>query len=149
MPRGSAPGERRGGRGKGAVNKPKAERNRDAVTDLAHVASLVPNLTFDQAMNLRAIDVMRTAQAMYAMAGEWAKASAWAKEIAPYETAKLAPKPEEAATETDEERAYRAQLAHPVESPVPRTQIAEVYAHAGALVNSSRIRVAARKWPRA
>ena len=39
---------------------------------------------------------------------------------------------------TDEERAYRAQLAHPVEDPVPRTQIAEVYAHAGALVNNMR-----------
>jgi len=39
---------------------------------------------------------------------------------------------------TDEERAYRAALAHPVADPVPRTQIAEVYARAGALVNNMR-----------
>jgi glycosyltransferase involved in cell wall biosynthesis len=39
---------------------------------------------------------------------------------------------------TDEERAYRAALAHPVEDPVPRTQITEVYARAGALVNNMR-----------
>ena len=62
-------------------------------------------------MNLRAIDVMRTVQAMYVIGGEWAKAASWAKEIAPYETAKLAAKPEEAPTETDEERAYRLRSA--------------------------------------
>lgn len=39
---------------------------------------------------------------------------------------------------TDEERAYRASLGHHVEDPVPRTQIAEVYARAGALVNNMR-----------
>lgn len=39
---------------------------------------------------------------------------------------------------TDEERAYRARLAHPVEEPVPRTEIAGVYARAGALVNNMR-----------
>jgi glycosyltransferase involved in cell wall biosynthesis len=39
---------------------------------------------------------------------------------------------------TDEERAYRAALAHRVEEPVPRTQISEVYARAGALVNNMR-----------
>jgi glycosyltransferase involved in cell wall biosynthesis len=39
---------------------------------------------------------------------------------------------------TDEERAYRAELQHHVEDPVPRSQIADVYARAGALVNNMR-----------
>jgi glycosyltransferase involved in cell wall biosynthesis len=39
---------------------------------------------------------------------------------------------------TDEERAYRAALGHPVEDPVPRTEIATVYARAGALVSNMR-----------
>ncbi|HEV8462305.1 MAG TPA: glycosyltransferase, partial [Gaiellaceae bacterium] len=39
---------------------------------------------------------------------------------------------------TDEERAYRDRLGHPVEPPVPRTEIGAVYARAGALVNNMR-----------
>jgi glycosyltransferase involved in cell wall biosynthesis len=39
---------------------------------------------------------------------------------------------------TEEERAYRAALGHHVEDPVPRSQIADVYARAGALVNNMR-----------
>lgn len=39
---------------------------------------------------------------------------------------------------TEEERAYRDSLGVAIELPVPRTEIASVYAHSGALVNNMR-----------
>lgn len=112
MPAGSAPGERRGGRQKGGRNKATVEREHERAEALAHATARVMEGTDVSAVrSMRAVDVMRTAMRIHADAGNWDKASAWAKEIAPYETAKLAPKPEEAAAETDEERAYRMRSA--------------------------------------
>lgn len=112
MPAGSAPGEHRGGRGKGTRNKATIEREHERAAALAHAtAQVTEGIDLSAVRSMRAVEVMRTAMLIHANAGNWDKASAWAKEIAPYETAKLAPKPEEAAAETDEERAYRMRSA--------------------------------------
>jgi hypothetical protein len=56
---------------------------------------------------MSALDVMRHAQAMHAANGDWIRAAAMAKEIAPYETPKLMPRPEDQPPETHAEHAMR------------------------------------------
>lgn len=95
MPRGSSPGERRGGRQKGTPNKATVEREAKLAESRERIlASLLP----EQIAAMSPLDIMLQAMQIEAQSGDWRAAAALAKEAAPYLHAKKAP---ESGTDND------------------------------------------------
>jgi len=88
MPRGAAPGERRGGRQKGAKNKATIDRE----AKLAEARDrFLSGVTPEIIAAMSPLDVMLHAMQIEAQTGEWRMAAAMAKEAAPYLHAKKSP----------------------------------------------------------
>jgi hypothetical protein len=99
-----AQGRKTGGRQKGAKNKSTIEREagRQEI-----VAQAINGLTEEQIQAITPRDMFRLVAIAAVRMGSLPLILKAAADWAPYEHPKLAPKPEEAPAETDEERAYR------------------------------------------
>ena len=99
---GSKPGERRGGRQKGSLNKATIERQQAAASALAEAqAAILSGIDLSDVQSITGLQVMRLAMIAHVKAGNLDKAAVWGKEIAPFETAKKVAKPEDPAPGND------------------------------------------------
>lgn len=84
-------GRKTGGRQRGTPNKSTLARRQERASALAQAsAAVMAGVDLSSLEGITGLQVMRMAMAAHLKAGDLDKAAAWGKEIAPYESAKLA-----------------------------------------------------------
>lgn len=98
MPRGAAPGERRGGRQKGTPNKATVARQNAQAESLAQAtAAVMAGIDLSKFEGITGLAVMRLAMMAHLQANDLQAAAQWGEKVAPYETPKpIARDPERA-----------------------------------------------------
>lgn len=89
MPRGAAPGERRGGRQKGTPNKATVAKQNARAESLAQAtAAVMAGIDLSKFEGITGLAVMRLAMMAHLQANDLQAAAQWGEKVAPYETPK-------------------------------------------------------------